>query len=201
MHMEKWFKNIVIILIFSQLSSACSIDMIAGTEDGSFHDSEATLKILPAFRANLNANENPAIAERFATSNQTALRKIAAEIRRLNRNHPSIRHTLVTQNNDSDFQYRDYITNWKISLELYGNSHYPKGLNYQAPYGNALVDVAITRSGRLYSYKIILSTGSAKLRSAIKNIIHHKAPFSPLSASIQKNTDVLHLTQMWQFRK
>jgi len=73
-------------------------------------------------------------------------------------------------------------------------------MKYQEPSGNALVDVAVTKSGRLHSYNILLTTGSPNLNTAIDNIIKHNTPFAPLYANISKNTDVLHITQMWQFR-
>jgi outer membrane biosynthesis protein TonB len=198
--MDRWFNKLLFILIFSQISSACSIDMIVGAEDDPYIDKEATLRILPAFRSHLSADEDPRVSEQFATKNQIALRDLDAKIRQLNRLHPSIRHTLVTENNDANFDYSDYIKTWKITLEEYGNSKYPKGLVYQTPNGNALVDVAITKSGKLYSYNIVLSSGSPKLNSAVKFILDHNRLFAPLSLNIQKNTDVLHIAQMWQFR-
>jgi len=194
-----WFKNSFLIVIFSHLISACSIDMIAGKEDVAYQSINAPLTIVPAFRTHLSHDENPRLSEQFAIKNQTALRDLDSRIRQLNRITPKVRHTLVTENND--FNYNDYIRNWKSSIELYVNSQYPKGINYQRPDGNALIDVAITKSGKLFSYNVILTTGSSKLNSTIKNIIHHNLPFAPLSAEIRKNTDVLHITQMWQFRK
>jgi len=199
--MDKWIKNTFIILIISLISSACSIDMIAGKDDGPGIKRDATLNIVPAFRTNLSLDADPRLSEQFATKNKTALFQLDANIRQLNQLNPSIRHTLVTEYNDSDFKYTDYIQNWKSRLERYGNSKYPKGLNYKTPNGNALVDVAITRSGRLYSYKIIANSGSRKLTAAVKYILDHNRLFSPLSPSIQKDTDVLHITQMWQFRQ
>lgn len=198
--MERWLYKIVFISIFSQLACACSIDMIAGTEDDHNIKNEATLRILPAFRSNLSADEDPRVSEQFATKNQIALRELDAKIRQMNRLHPGTRHTLVTENNDSNFKYSDYIKTWKIALEEYGNSKYPKGLIYQTPNGNALVDVAITKSGKLYSYDIVLSSGSPKITAAVKYILDHHVLFTPLSINIQKDTDVLHIAQMWQFR-
>ncbi len=203
--MDRWLKkrlpnNLLLILFLSQFSSACSIDMIVGAEDDPYIDKEASLRILPAFRSHLSADEDPRISEQFATKNQIALRELESKIRHLNRLNPNIRHTLVTENNDSNFKYSDYIRTWKITLEEYGNAKYPKGLVYQTPNGNALVDVAITKSGKLYSYDIILGSGSPKLNYAVKYILDHNSLFTPLSLEIQKKTDVLHIAQMWQFR-
>jgi len=199
--MDTSFKKLIFILGFCQFSSACSIDMIAGMEDDPQIKNEATLNILPAFRTHLSANEDPRLSEQFASRNQAALLELKSNIRLLNRSNHAVRHTLVTQYNNSNFKYTNYIKNWKLSLELYANSQYPKSLAYQPPIGNVLVDVAITKSGKLYSYDILLSTGTPKINAVINEIIHHTAPFyAPLSSEIQTDTDVLHIAQMWQFR-
>jgi len=199
--MEMWFRNSFFMLLFSPFTSACSLDMIAGAEDEQYPVSNATLYIVPAFRIYRRPDVDPKLAELFAIKNQTALRELHNDILQLNRSKPSIKHTLVTESDNTNFEYTDYINNWKISIELYGNKHYSKNLNYQTPNGNALVDVAITKSGRLHSYKILLSAGSPNLNAAINDIIHKTAPFFiPLSLTMQKNTDVLHIAQMWQFR-
>ncbi|MFV1982746.1 MAG: hypothetical protein ACC657_04335 [Thiohalomonadales bacterium] len=198
--MEMWFRNSFFILIFSPFTSACSLDMIVGAEDENFQYREPALRIVPAFRTHLSPYENPRLSEQFTAKNQTALQLLNANIKLLNRSNPAFRHTLVTENNDISLDYADYIKNWKLALEFYVNSNYPKGMKYQEPNGNALVDVAVTKSGRLHSYDILLTTGSPNLNTAIDNIIKHNTPFAPLNANITKNTDVLHITQMWQFR-
>jgi hypothetical protein len=201
--MEMSLRYLFFILIM-QVFSACSLDMIAGpesaTQQSEIQYNNTFFEIVPAYRTHLSATEDPRISERLSQQNQIALRELDASIRVLNRHNPAVRHTLVTEYNNTNFKYSDYIKNWRFSLELYGNSRFNKSLIYQAPSGNVLVDVAISKSGKLHSYNIILSTGSSQLNTVIKDIIIHNAPFAPLSANIQKDTDVLHITQMWQFR-
>lgn len=98
------------------------------------------------------------------------------------------------------YQYANYLDGWRAKVEKIGNLNYPRRALEKKITGSLLLDVAINPDGSLRSVKVLRSSGYPMLDHAAKRIVRMAAPFAPLPKEIRKETDILHIPRVWQFK-
>jgi len=98
-----------------------------------------------------------------------------------------------------EYKYASYMESWRSKVEKIGNLNFPEEAKRRNLKGSLMLDVAINANGTIRNIKIRRSSGHKILDDAAMQIVHLAAPFSPLSAAILQETDVLHITRTWKF--
>jgi len=138
-------------------------------------------------------------AQLFERSSEIA--RLSAEINKLKKSYArEPRHAYVSGANAKKYKYANYLDAWRAKVERIGNLNYPKQALQDKITGGLLLDVAIKADGSLHSLKVLRSSGHAVLDQAAKRIVRMSAPFNPLPKDILKDTDILHIPRVWQFR-
>lgn len=92
-----------------------------------------------------------------------------------------------------------YLEAWRQKIERIGNMNYPAAARDQKIYGQLRMTVSIRADGSVDEVEINKSSGSKILDDAAMNIVMLAAPYSPFSAEMRKNTDILVITRTWTF--
>jgi protein TonB len=100
-----------------------------------------------------------------------------------------------------EFRFARYIEDWRMKIERVGELNYPQAARDQKIYGNLLVTVSIKADGSLEKVEINRSSGKKLLDDAAVAIVKLAAPFSPFSAEITRDTDILSITRTWTFTR
>ncbi len=98
-----------------------------------------------------------------------------------------------------EYRFAQYIEDWRIKVERIGNLNYPEEARRQRIYGKLQLSVAIRANGSVENIEINRSSGHRILDAAAMRIVKLAAPFSPLSADIRRDTDILVITRTWTF--
>lgn len=143
--------------------------------------------------------DNPTAAQLFERSRKIA--QLSAEIDRVKRAYQqSPNHTYLTGANAKEYRFASYLDAWRSKVERIGNLNYPQAALQKGVTGSLFLDVAINPDGSLHSLRVLRSSGHPVLDNAAKHIVKMSAPFPPLPAAIRKDTDVLHIARIWQFK-
>lgn len=102
--------------------------------------------------------------------------------------------------NAKKYQYANYLDAWRAKVEKIGNLNYPKRALDKKITGSLLLVVSINQDGSLRAVKVLRSSGHAILDHAAKRIVRMASPFAPLPKEIRKETDILHIPRVWQFK-
>lgn len=146
-----------------------------------------------------NQTKSERAAQLYERSRQFA--KLRAEIRQLKQAYQKTpHHTYVTGINAKQNRFASYIEAWRDKVESVGNLNYPEAAIRNNVSGDLLLDVAINPDGSILNIKILRSSGKAILDKAAKDIVNMAAPYPPLTKEILKDTDVLHISLVWNFR-
>lgn len=138
-------------------------------------------------------------AQLFERSQQIA--RLSAEIDRLKKAYQvTPKHTYVRGANARQYRFATYLDAWRAKVERIGNLNYPEEAISNNLTGNLLLDVAINSDGSLNSVRVLRSSGSRTLDNAAQRIVKLAAPFPPLTEDILKDTDILHIPRVWQFK-
>ena len=138
-------------------------------------------------------------AQLFERSREFA--RLRAEIQQLKQAYQRTpHHTYVTGINAKQNRFASYIEAWRDKVENIGNLNYPEFAIRDNISGDLLLDVAINPDGSIASIKILRSSGKNMLDNAAKKIVEMAAPYAPLTKEILKDTDVLHISLVWNFR-
>lgn len=138
-------------------------------------------------------------AQLFERSSEIA--RLSAEINKLKKTYSQQpHHTYMSGANAKQYKYANYMDAWLAKVERIGNMNYPKQALQKKTTGSLLLDVAIKPDGSLYSIKVLRSSGHPVLDRAAKRIVRMASPFSPLPKDILKETDILHIPRIWQFK-
>ena len=89
---------------------------------------------------------------------------------------------------------------WRRKVEEFGNKNYPLQVRRQKLSGHLILDVALNWDGTIYNTEIKESSKSKILDNAALYIVRQAAPYAPLPPDIRKETDILHITRIWEFR-
>jgi len=98
-----------------------------------------------------------------------------------------------------EYQYAQYIEDWRVKVERIGNLNYPEQARRQQLYGKLQLSVSIRADGSLESIEVSKSSGQRILDAAAMRIVRLAAPYAPLPANIVKDTDILTITRTWTF--
>ncbi len=138
-------------------------------------------------------------AQLFERSQQIA--RMAAEIKELKQAYQQTpRHTYMSGANAREYRFASYLDAWRSKVERYGNINYPSEAIYKNINGKLLLDVAINADGTVHSVKVLRSSGHRVLDEAAKKIVRGAAPYPPLTEDILKDTHILHIPRIWQFK-
>jgi periplasmic protein TonB len=94
-----------------------------------------------------------------------------------------------------------YLDSWRRKIETIGNQNYPEKAKKDKIYGDLTLKVAINRNGTINNISIMKSSGKKLLDDAAIRIVRLAAPFSPLTDEMKKDTDVLEIIRIWQFKE
>lgn len=100
-----------------------------------------------------------------------------------------------------EFRFARYIEDWRQKIERIGELNYPQAARDQRLYGSLVVTVSIKADGSLEKVEINRPSGHKILDEAAVRIVRLAAPFSPFSADIRKDTDILSITRTWTFTR
>ena len=98
-----------------------------------------------------------------------------------------------------EYRFAQYIEDWRVKVERIGNLNYPEAARRQKIFGSLKLSVAIRADGSVEKVEIDKSSGHRMLDAAAVRIVKLAAPYSPLPASITKDTDILEITRTWTF--
>ncbi|MFO7604143.1 MAG: energy transducer TonB [Gammaproteobacteria bacterium] len=143
--------------------------------------------------------DSPTAAQLFERSRKIA--QLSAEIDRVKRAYQQTpNHTYLTGANAKEYRFASYLDAWRAKVERIGNLNYPEAALKDGVTGSLLLDVGINPDGSLNSLRVLRSSGFPVLDNAAMRIVKMSAPFPPLPEAIRKETDVLHIPRVWQFR-
>lgn len=139
-------------------------------------------------------SKSPKAAQLYERSREFA--RLRAEIKQLKRATQSTpHHTYVTGTNAKQHRFASYIDAWRDKVERMGTLNYPEGTT-----GNVFLDVGINPDGSVNNVKVLRSSGNPTLDKAAIKIVRMAAPYPPLNKEILKDTDVLHISKVWEFK-
>lgn len=98
-----------------------------------------------------------------------------------------------------EYQYAQYIEDWRIKVERIGNLNYPSQARQQKIFGKLQLTVNIRADGSVESVEVTRSSGQRILDAAAVRIVKLAAPFAPFPAEMRKNTDILGIVRTWSF--
>lgn len=98
-----------------------------------------------------------------------------------------------------EYRFAQYIEDWRIKVERVGNLNYPAQARRDQVFGKLTLSVSIRADGSLEKVEVDRPSGKPLLDAAAVHIVRLSAPFSPLSAEIRKDTDILTITRTWMF--
>lgn len=93
-----------------------------------------------------------------------------------------------------------YLEVWRKKIERVGNTYYPEQAKQQGIFGKLMLKVGIARDGSLIDVEILQSSGQPILDRAAIDIVRLAAPFDKFPDAIKKNTDILEIVRIWQFK-
>ena len=144
-------------------------------------------------------SKSPKAAQLYERSREFA--RLRAEIQQLKRAYQHTpHHTYVTGTNAKQNRFASYIVAWRDKVESIGNLNYPEAAVRNNVSGDLLLDVSINPDGSIQDIKVLRSSGKTMLDKAAQDIVRMAAPYPPLSKDILRDTDILHISLVWNFR-
>jgi protein TonB len=98
-----------------------------------------------------------------------------------------------------EYRYAQYIEDWRIKVERWGNVNYPSQARQQKIYGQLQLTVSIKADGSVANVEINRSSGQRILDAAAINIVKRAAPYAPFPDDIRKEADILSIVRTWTF--
>lgn len=143
--------------------------------------------------------KSPKAAQLYERSREFA--RLRAEIQQLKRAYQHTpHHTYVTGTNAKQNRFASYVVAWRDKVESIGNLNYPEAAVRNNVSGDLLLDVSINPDGSIQNIKVLRSSGKSLLDKAAQDIVRMAAPYPPLSKDILRDTDILHISLVWNFR-
>ncbi len=97
------------------------------------------------------------------------------------------------------YQYAQYIEDWRIKVERIGNLNYPAQARQQRIFGKLQLTVNIRADGSVESVEVSRSSGQRILDAAAVRIVKLAAPYAPFPPEMRKDTDILGIVRTWSF--
>lgn len=112
--------------------------------------------------------------------------------------HSSVKRRTVSA---ASHQAKDaaYLAQWREKIEHIGTTVYQQSVSSGLTGGDVLMLVAVDRAGELVEIQIRRSSGSETLDALAVAIVQQSAPFEPLPATMQQDTDILEIIRTWKF--
>ncbi len=126
--------------------------------------------------------------------------RLSAEIRDRQQLYAQMPRQKYITANTKEYIFASYEESWRMKVERVGNINYPDQAIRNKLTGNLLIDVAIKADGAVSDIQILRSSGSKVLDDGAIYIIKLASPFSPFTPAMRKQTDILHITRVWQFK-
>lgn len=139
----------------------------------------------------------PTAAELMQRSREIA--RLAAEIQQRQQAYAQMPRERSISANTRESIYAAYQDAWRQKVERIGNLNYPDEARRQGMSGALLLRVSIRADGSLADVQILRSSGYRALDEGAVRIVQLAAPYSPFSAEMRQEIDVLHITRVWQF--
>jgi protein TonB len=98
----------------------------------------------------------------------------------------------------TEHRLAQYVEDWRIKVERIGNLNYPTEARGRI-YGSLQVMVAIRPDGSIDHMQVTRPSGYPVLDRAAEKILNLAAPFSPFSAEILKDYNMIVITRTWTF--
>lgn len=98
----------------------------------------------------------------------------------------------------TEHRLAQYVEDWRIKVERIGNLNYPVEARGRI-YGSLQVMVAIRPDGSIDHMQVTRPSGYPLLDRAAEKILNLSAPFSPFSAEILKDYNMIVITRTWTF--
>jgi protein TonB len=92
-----------------------------------------------------------------------------------------------------------YLDGWRRRVERIGTLNYPSVAQRRSLTGNPVIEVTISRDGRLQSAVIRQSSGHPEIDAAALDILKLASPFEPFPLALANRYRVLHFAYEWQF--
>jgi len=92
-----------------------------------------------------------------------------------------------------------YLDGWRRRVERIGTLNYPSAAQRRGLKGNPVVEVAISRDGKLASASIRRSSGHPEIDAAALEILRLASPFDPFPPELGNRYRVLRFAYEWQF--
>lgn len=92
-----------------------------------------------------------------------------------------------------------YLARWRDRVETLGTKLYQSKLKTKPLSGEVRILVSIGPQGQMLNAQIRQSSGQPALDGLALEILRKAAPFEPLTAEMQKDTEVLEIIRTWKF--
>jgi protein TonB len=92
-----------------------------------------------------------------------------------------------------------YLDGWRRRVERIGTLNYPSVAQRRGLTGNPVIEVTISRDGRLESAVIRQGSGHPEIDAAALDILRLASPFEPFPQALSTRYRVLHFAYEWQF--
>lgn len=126
--------------------------------------------------------------------------RLTAEIRRATRNYNQRpRRAFLDSINAKSAIEAAYLAHWVQRVERIGNLNYPDTALRRHLHGHLILNVLISRTGRLIKTVVAHSSGSQVLDDAAKRIVRLASPFPPFPENLRKHYDQILITRTWIF--
>jgi len=98
------------------------------------------------------------------------------------------------------YGYAEYMVSLRDKINKVGTDFYNKQAHLKEIVGVLIFNVAINPDGTIHNIEIKNPSKFRVLDEAALRIIHLAAPFDPFTENIRKETDILHITRILEFR-
>ena len=140
----------------------------------------------------------PSAADLMQRSREIA--RVAAEIQQRQQTYAQMPRERSISANTRESVYAAYQDAWRQKVERIGNLNYPDDARRQGLSGTLLLVVSIRADGSLTRVEVLQSSGYHELDEGAMRIVRMAAPYAPFPAEMRKETDILHITRVWQFQ-
>jgi protein TonB len=181
---------------------------IVTTEMASEHQVERHEKITPPEEpaqqgsASQTSDFEEYISESLIYINASAARlaSIQVELNEKFENYTKKPRRKFISSSTTAYGYAEYMVSSVKKIEKVGTDFYNKQPRLKEIVGILIFNVAINPDGTIHHLEIKKPSKIKVLDDTALRIIHRAAPFDPFPENIRKETDILHITRILEFR-
>ncbi len=180
---------------------------IITTEMASKHQVELHEKITPPEEPAQQGSASQTSNEEYISESMTFINASAAKLAsiqvELNKkfdNYTKKPRRKFISSSTKAYGYAEYMVSLREKINKVGTDFYNKQAHLKKIVGLLIFNVAINPDGTIHSIEIKNPSKFRALDEAALRIIHLAAPFAPFTEHIRKETDILHVTRILEFR-